>query len=89
MYHYIKKSIFEVWIKYKKYFSEERPLLTSPVEEIKPEYGQKGKDWLFYRDILIKEGKDFKVKTLEELKRDYDWLDRSGTCLIPIKEVLG
>lgn len=71
--HYIRRNIFNVWFKYKKYTAEMKPLWIVPAEVIKPYSEHHGEDWLTYRNLLLITDEKTKLK-LEELPHKYGLL---------------
>lgn len=61
------KVIFKMWLKYKKKFRK-KTLWIVPAEVIKPFSKQ---DWLKYKDLVLMESENIKLKTEEDLTFKY------------------
>lgn len=71
--HFIRNSLLNVWLKYKRYLPEQRPLWIIPEEVIHSIVGNKGGNLLSYQNLLTFEGNPVWLKSEAELDQKYDW----------------
>lgn len=72
-YHFIRNSLLNVWLIYKKYLPNQRPLWIIPEEVIHSIIGSKGKTPLSYQNLLIFKDEQVSLKSEVELDQKYDW----------------
>lgn len=71
--HFVRRSIYRVWERYKKQLGEKKPLWIVPAEVIKAASASKGEDWLRYMDLLVMKKEKGEMKSREDISYKYDW----------------
>lgn len=73
--HYIRQSLLNVWLKYRRYLPDQIPPWVVPCEVLKTAINEPGEGWLTYGDLLeVREGNEIYLKPQDKISYNYNWL---------------